>query len=61
MIAVGCGLTWASAAAGIGLAVRLYDRLRKADVAVMDGVSPDTAPVWSPAETISCGRAVAEP
>src|SRR5436190_15222676 len=44
VIVVGCGLTWAAAAVGIGLAVRLHDRLREANVASAEVAPPDTAP-----------------
>ena len=62
VIVVGCGLTWAAAAVGIGLAVRLHDRLREADVASAEVAPPDTAPLSPVAETIAASEEpVAEP
>ena len=59
-IAAGCGLTWASAAVGIGLAVRLHDRLREAHVASTEVAPPDTALLRPVADTYASDEPVAE-
>ncbi len=61
MIVVGWGLTWTSAAVGIGLAVRLLDSLRSADVAAPQVVPPAAAPAPAPEMIIAREEPVAEP
>jgi len=58
VIAVGCGLTWASAMVG---AVRLHGRLRAARVPSAEVAPPITAPCSSAAETVATEESVAEP